>query len=114
MSCGNVTSILKNHPIESKENVLEDISTNYVGAGVGVKQVLLNAGMQIMQHKHKYAHLSILVYGHVTVETDEYQIELEGSNCIVIPANTNHLVTVHADSLWLCVHNTENLSDVVA
>lgn len=114
MSCGIVTQYLKEHPIVSNGNVLEDVSTNYVGAGIGVKQVLLMAGQQVVQHRHKYAHLSILQYGRVTVITDDFTREMEGPDSIVIAAHKNHIVIAHTDSMWLCVHATENIESLVA
>ena len=103
MSCGIVTEFVSKHNI-SLDNVLEDISTNYEGAGILVKQVLIPKGMQVVQHKHKYEHLSILQYGKVTLITDEYTKELCGPDSIVIPADTHHMVIAHTDSMWLCVH----------
>jgi hypothetical protein len=99
MSCGIVTEFIKKHPLSSN-NVLEDISTNYEGAGILVKQVLIPAGLNVVQHKHKYEHLSILQYGHVTIVTDNFTKDLRGPDSIVIAANC----------MWLCVHGTtENL-----
>jgi quercetin dioxygenase-like cupin family protein len=103
MSCGAVTEFLKSHPVRY-DNVLEDISTNYEGAGICVKQVLIEAGMQVVQHKHRYAHLSILQYGHVTVSTDQWTKEMRGPDSVVIEKGVNHMVIAHTDSMWLCVH----------
>lgn len=107
MGCG-VTQFIKDNNIVMTEDVLEDVSVNYTGAGVGVKQVLLRAGQVVIQHKHKYAHLSVLVYGKVTVKTDDFTRDMEGPEGMVIEAHVNHMVTAHTDALWLCVHNTEN------
>lgn len=104
MSCGIVTEFLKEHPIVSNTNVLEDISTSYSGAGIAVKQVLLKAGQQVIQHKHKYAHLSILQHGQVTVYTDLIKRRMTGPASMVIEANVNHMVIAHTDAMWLCVH----------
>jgi len=104
MSCGIVTEFLKINPIVSNANVLEDISTNYVGAGISVKQVLILKGMKVVQHKHRYPHLSILQYGEVTVYTDKWEREMRGPDSVVIEANLNHMVIAHTDTMWLCVH----------
>lgn len=110
MGCGVVSQFIKDNNIVMQDNVLEDVSINYVGAGVGVKQVLLKEGQHVIQHQHKYAHLSVLVYGKVTVTTDDRTVELEGPTSMVIEAGVNHYVIAHTDALWMCVHNTENLS----
>jgi len=113
MSCG-VTQFLQDNPIVGTDNVLEDISINYVGGGVGVKQVLLKEGVQVVQHKHRYAHLSVLIYGRVLVMTDDWSKELEGPTSLVIEAHMNHMVIAYTDALWLCVHNTEEIESLVA
>ena len=112
MGCG-ILEFVKDHPFP-QENVLEDISINYRGAGMGVKQVTLKAGQHVIQHKHLYAHLSILIYGSVTVTTDEWMKDLSGPASLVIQAGINHSVTVHSDALWLCVHATEDLENLIA
>lgn len=109
MGCG-VTQFMRDNNVVMADSVLEDVSVNYSGAGVGVKQVLLKAGQMVIQHKHKFSHLSVLVYGKVTVKTDEMEKELEGPEAMVIEAHINHMVTAHTDALWLCVHNTENIA----
>lgn len=104
MSCGIVTEFLKINPIVSNTNVLEDVSTNYAGAGICVKQVLLERGQKVIQHKHKYPHLSILQHGQVTVYTDKWERKMIGPASVVIEANINHMVVAHTDAMWLCVH----------
>jgi quercetin dioxygenase-like cupin family protein len=103
MGCGVVTEFIQKHPL-SVENVLEDFSTNYEGVGLKVKQVLIPAGHQVVQHKHPYPHLSILQYGRVQVMTDEWTKELVGPDCLVIEAHVHHMVIAHTDAMWLCIH----------
>jgi quercetin dioxygenase-like cupin family protein len=103
MSCGVVTEFIKTHPL-TPGNVLEDVSINYRGAGIHVKEVVLKEGMEVIKHSHPYDHLSILVYGSVTVTTDDFKMDLEGPTSIVIRANLNHAVMAHSDSLWMCIH----------
>jgi quercetin dioxygenase-like cupin family protein len=103
MGCGVVTEFIKTHPLRA-DNVLEDISVNYQGCGIFVKQVLLPAGHQVVQHTHPYAHLSVLQYGRVQVITDEWTKELVGPDSIVIAPDTHHMVIAHTDAMWLCIH----------
>ena len=103
MGCG-VTQFMSDNRVVMEPSVLEDISTNYQGAGIFVKQVMLKAGQVTIKHQHPYDHLSLLLSGIVTVETDEGTVTLEGPNSIVIKANLNHKVTTHTDALWLCIH----------
>jgi quercetin dioxygenase-like cupin family protein len=108
MGCG-VTRFMTENKITLQDNVLEDVSVNFLGAGVGVKQVTLKAGQEVLTHKHKYDHLSILVYGKVTVMTDEEAHELEGPESIVVKAELNHYLKAETDALWLCVHRTDSM-----
>jgi quercetin dioxygenase-like cupin family protein len=112
MGCG-ITNALKKHP-KTRENVLEDISINYVGAGILAKQVILMAGMEVIQHKHVYDHLAVLVYGKVTVITDDWKQDFEGPASLVIEKGINHAVVAHTDSLWICIHATQDMEDLIA
>lgn len=71
------------------------------------KQMHLPAGFYAETHSHEYDHLSILAAGHVTVEIDGTVEDHTGPACIVIPAGRQHRITAHTDSVWFCVHATD-------
>lgn len=76
---------------------------HHFSAGVYAKQALLPAGALITQHKHKYDHMSILASGRVLVGLVEYVAPA----CINVPAGLNHSVLALEDSVWFCVHATD-------
>lgn len=111
MGCGVITKEVEAlGGIKDGVNVMEDVSENFAGAGVRVKQTRIPKGYQVYQHKHSYAHLSILVSGFVKVETDDHTEILDatdGSKSILIGANEYHKVTAYEDSVWMCIHRDE-------
>ena len=112
MGCGIVTEFMLKNNVSMIPDATKDISVDYIGAGVGVKQVTLTAGQQVIQHKHKYPHLSILIYGEVTLATDEFTKVLKGPTSVVIEAGIYHYVHALTDSLWLCVHGSEDMESL--
>lgn len=71
------------------------------------KQMTLPAGHYAETHAHTYDHLSILASGVVTVELDGVNETFTGPTCIVIRAGQKHRITAHSDSVWFCVHATD-------
>lgn len=111
MGCGKITTLAEKLGIQAGINVLEDISTDFEGAGISLKFVPLKKNQFVIQHKHKYPHLSVLLSGKVLLESDGSQKLLDASiepQSIVIPAGAYHQVTALSDAVWLCVHNKED------
>lgn len=107
MGCGVVTSRAIEAGINPDVNVLEDVSKNFEGAGTSVKVTPLKAGMEVIQHKHQYPHLSILMSGTVVLKTDAWSRILNATKepqSVVIEADTYHAVVAVTDAVWLCVH----------
>jgi len=107
MGCGVVTRAAEAAGIQAGVNVLEDVSKNFKGAGVEVKMTPLQAGMEVIQHKHEYDHLSVLISGKVRVSTDEATYWLDATiipHSLVIKAGRYHTVYAITDAVWLCVH----------
>lgn len=61
-------------------------------------------GDVLVQHIHKYSHLSILAKGSVVVTVDGVQTTHRAPTCIVIVAGKHHGVKALEDSVWYCVH----------
>jgi quercetin dioxygenase-like cupin family protein len=107
MGCGTITRKAIDAGIIPGVNVLEDVSTNHVGAGVSVKATPLKKGMEVIQHKHSYPHLSVLVSGLVALKNDDFSRIIDARKepqSVVIEANQYHSVIALTDALWLCVH----------
>ena len=79
--------------------------SNHFGGDVYAKETHIPAGAELMQHKHKFEHLSILASGRVIVECDGYRSEISGPSCITIKAHAHHKVIALTDAVWFCVHS---------
>ena len=71
------------------------------------KQMTLPAGHFAVTHEHLYDHISILAVGHVIVEIDGIRSDLHGPDALVIPAGKKHRIEAISDSVWFCVHATD-------
>jgi quercetin dioxygenase-like cupin family protein len=108
MGCGIVSSRAIEAGINPDVNVLEDVSKNFEGAEVSAKVTPLTAGMEVIQHKHRYPHLSILMSGTVVLKTDDWSRIMNASKepqSVVIEADKYHAVIAITDAVWLCIHS---------
>ena len=71
------------------------------------KEIILSAGSLVVQHKHKFDHLSILAKGKVIVLFDEDAVEYTAPACINIVKGVDHAIKALEDSVWYCVHATD-------
>lgn len=77
------------------------------------KECLLPKGFKCAKHMHSYSHLSILAKGRVTVTTETGSVEYcahEKPVCILIEAGLVHEVSALEDSVWFCIHHTDEKS----
>jgi quercetin dioxygenase-like cupin family protein len=105
MGCSTVKQLADQ--LGLKEGINVDIGTDLHGAGVSIKVTPFKKGMTCIQHKHAYAHLSVLLSGRVILKTDAYAVTLDASDkpvSVVIEANMLHQVTALTDAVWLCVN----------
>ena len=85
-----------------------DLGTvHHFSDGVYAKQMLIPKGYMAGTHSHEYSHLSILSVGRVIVKTDTNSTEYKAPACIEITKNTLHNIEALEDSVWFCVHATE-------
>jgi quercetin dioxygenase-like cupin family protein len=80
---------------------------HHFSAGVYAKQMLLPAKHFAVSHAHAYDHLSILAKGSVTVEVQGVEKDYMAPACIKILAGQHHTITAHEDSVWFCIHATD-------
>lgn len=80
---------------------------HHFSAGVYAKQMHLPAGHYAVTHAHAYDHLSILAKGHVIVEMDGAETEYVAPACLTIHAGKHHRIVALEDSVWFCVHATD-------
>ena len=80
---------------------------HHFGGGVYAKESRIPAGYVLVQHAHKFDHLSILAEGSVEVMVDDVRTVLHAPACITIEANKHHGVKSLTDVVWYCVHATD-------
>lgn len=73
------------------------------------KQMVLPAGHYAETHEHLYDHISILASGTVDVYIGGQVSRHVGPTAIVIPANKVHRIDAITDSVWFCVHATDEI-----
>lgn len=80
--------------------------------GLYAKEATLPAGMWIQKHTHTFTHFSILAKGKVSVTVDELDTRIyEAPTCIEIKAGHSHDVFALEDSVWFCVHATDETDE---
>jgi len=81
--------------------------THHFSDGLYAKESFIPKGNFGVQHKHEYAHLSILAKGRVIVGVENTETEYTAPACIEIKAGLHHSVTAIEDSVWFCIHATD-------
>lgn len=76
-------------------------------AGVYAKEVHIPAGMLLVSHSHPHDHLSILASGRIVLTVNGVATEMTGPRAINILARHEHTVVALTDSVWFCIHATE-------
>ena len=83
-----------------------DIRIEHFAAGdLYTKSAHIPAGHVLVQHKHKYSHLSILASGSVEVMVDGVISHHIGPACLTIEAGKHHGVKALTDAVWYCIHS---------
>ena len=80
---------------------------HHFSAGVYAKETLIPAGRVLVQHKHKFSHLSILASGSIELMVDGERKIIHAPACLTIEANKHHGVKSLTDVVWYCIHATD-------
>jgi quercetin dioxygenase-like cupin family protein len=80
---------------------------HHFSAGVYAKETLIPAGHVLVQHKHKFSHLSILASGSIELMVDGERKIIHAPACLTIEADKHHGVKSLTDVVWYCIHATE-------
>jgi len=81
--------------------------THHFGGGVYAKESRIPAGYVLVQHAHKFDHLSILAEGSVEVVVDGERSVLHAPACLTVEAGKHHGVKSLTEVVWYCVHATD-------
>lgn len=93
--------------LEKPQCVAMPNTAHHFSDGLYAKELVIPKDMGIVQHSHKYAHLSILAKGRVIVISDDKEQEYKAPACIEIKAGVHHKVISLEDAIWYCIHATE-------
>ena len=80
---------------------------HHFSAGVYAKETLIPAGHVLVQHKHKFDHLTILASGSIELMVDGEKRIVHAPACLTIEANKHHGVKSLTDVVWYCIHATD-------
>ena len=80
---------------------------HHFSAGVYAKEARISAGQILVQHKHKFDHLSILASGSVELMVDGKRTIVHAPACLTIEANKHHGVKSLTEVVWYCIHATD-------
>jgi len=80
---------------------------HYFAGGVYAKQMTIAKDCKIPTHKHVYDHLSILAKGRVQVTVSRETVEYVAPAAIEIKRDLVHTLTAVEDSVWYCIHATD-------
>lgn len=89
---------------------------HHFGDGLYAKEIHIPAGMMAGKHMHTYTHFSILGRGRVVLKrwgTDNAGLKwhtsqtVEAGQLVEIEANVLHQITAIEDSVWYCIHATD-------
>ena len=107
-------------PITIRNMSITDIFNKYKGRfdadlgivhhfsdGLYARQMMIPKGYVALSHAHNYAHLSILSTGKVVVITDDAREQYNAPACIEIKAGVHHAIEALDDSVWFCIHATD-------
>ena len=78
--------------------------SHHFGGGVYAKETFIPAGMILVQHKHKYDHLSILASGSIILDIDGVHLPITGPYCINVAAGKHHGFKTVTEAVWYCIH----------
>jgi len=81
--------------------------SHHFGGGIYAKETIISSGKWLVQHAHKFDHLSILAQGTVELITDAGTQVITAPSCITIEAGLHHGVRSLTDVVWFCIHATD-------
>jgi len=85
--------------------------SHHFSDGVYAKQMFLAKGHVALTHSHHYDHLSILASGEVDIALNGVKTRYKAPACIDVKAEFHHEITALEDSVFYCVHAT-NETDI--
>lgn len=96
-------------PVEEARRTLTDVAQikRIQTHGVFIKAYRVPAGLKLYSHKSENPHVTILAKGSVLMEFDDKKYRFIAPAHTEIPANTRAQVITLEESIWYCVHGTD-------
>lgn len=92
-----------------------DLGTEHaVHGGLYVRQILIPAGTVATGAIHKVPHVSLMVYGDITVSTPAGMERITGPRLWLAGPGKKRVGFAHSDTLWLTVHRCESTTPEAA
>ena len=88
-------------------NFIEPDIRHHFGGGIYAKETIIPAGKWLVQHTHKFDHLSILAQGSVELIVDGEKTIIHAPACLTVLAGKHHGVKTLTDVVWYCIHATD-------
>ena len=100
---------MESTPAETIEQVInKDVEIeHYFAGGVYAKQMRIAKNCKIPTHRHVYDHLSVLAQGCVRVTVSKITQEYTAPAAIEIKKDLVHTIEALEDTVWYCIHATE-------
>ncbi len=80
---------------------------HHFGGGVYAKETLIPADKWLVQHMHKFDHLSVLAQGSIELIVDGQKSVVHAPACLTLEAGKHHGVRSLTDVVWYCIHATD-------
>lgn len=80
---------------------------HHFSSGVYAKETVIPAGTVLTQHIHPHDHMSLLAIGTVEVQKGDETFVSKSPAVLTIEKGIAHKVTALTDSVWYCIHATE-------
>lgn len=85
---------------------------HYFAGGLYTKETIIPANKCLVQHAHKFDHLSVLAKGSVELIVDGKKSIMHAPCCLTIEAGKHHGVRSLTDVVWYCIHSTNCVDQV--
>jgi quercetin dioxygenase-like cupin family protein len=92
-------------------NFIEPEVKHHFGGGVYAKETFIPKEKWLVQHKHKFDHLSVLAKGSIELIVDGQASVIHAPACITISAGKHHGVKSLTDGVWYCIHATDCIDE---
>lgn len=80
---------------------------HHFAGGLYAKETTIPANKCLVQHTHKFDHLSVLAKGSVELIVDGEKLIIHAPACLTIEAGKHHGVRSLTDVVWYCIHSTD-------